>query len=64
MQQCDDDFFSNIFAVPKSACTLPVLVKIRGQIAHKVKTSLNSTMSQERLSPLTMMSVCYDLNLK
>ena len=64
MQQCDADFFPNIFTLLKIACTLPVTScenERANSTLDRVKTSLRSTMGQERLSSLTMMSVHNDL---
>ena len=53
-----------IYLLYKIACTLPVTSRENeraNSTLDRVKTSLHSTMGQERLSALTMMSVHNDL---
>jgi hypothetical protein len=57
---CDKDFFPNIHILLRVACTLPVTSceneRANSTLAN-VKTALRSTMGQERLSSLAMMSI-------
>ena len=60
LQQCDKDTFPNIHTLLLIACTLPVTVceneRANSQL-KLLKTYLQSTMSEERLSALAMMKV-------
>lgn len=58
--KCDKDFFPNIHCLLHIACTLPVTsceCERANSTLKRVKTSLRSTMGQERLSALALMSV-------
>ncbi len=60
LEKCDKVFFPNIHTLLRIACTLPVTSREceRANSTLKcVKTSLHSTMGQERLSALALMSI-------
>lgn len=63
---CDKDFFPNVHVLLRIACTLPVTSceneRANSTLAN-VKTALRSTMGQERLSALTMMSIHDDAKI-
>jgi len=66
IQQCDADFFPNIHTLLRIACTLPVTScenERANSTLERVKTSLRSTMGQERLSALVLMSIHKDLEI-
>ena len=63
LQQCDKDFYPNIHRLLSIACTLPVTScenERANSTLKNIKTALRSTMGQERLSALTMMSIHSD----
>ncbi len=61
---CDKEFFPNIYVLLRIACTLPVTSceneRANSTLAN-IKTALRSTMGQERLSSLVMMSIHNDM---
>ncbi len=60
LEKCDKDFFPNIHTLLRIACTLPVTSHECERACNTlkcVKTSLHSTMGQERLSALALMSI-------
>lgn len=64
LKACDRDFFPNLYTLLRLGCTLPVTScenERANSTLKNLKTTLRSTMSEERLSSLTLMHVHYDV---
>lgn len=63
LKACDKDYFPNIYTLLRIGCTIPV-TSCENERAHStlknIKTVLRSTMGQERLSSLAVMSIHAD----
>ena len=64
IQQCDKDFFPNIYALLHLGCTVPVTFSENeraNSVLKNLKSFLRSTQGQERLSSLALMHIHYSL---
>ena len=64
IQQCDKDFFPNIYALLHLGCTVPVTSSENeraNSVLKNLKSFLRSTQGQERLSSLALMHIHYSL---
>lgn len=63
LKECDEDYFPNINILLRIACTIPVTScenERANSTLKNIKSSLRSSMGQERLSSLAMMSIHAD----
>uniref|UniRef100_H3AEU9 DUF4371 domain-containing protein n=1 Tax=Latimeria chalumnae TaxID=7897 RepID=H3AEU9_LATCH len=66
LEACDKDLFPNLYVLFQIGCVLPV-TSCESERSHsayrRVKTYLRNTMSEERMTNLTLMHVHYDMNI-